>query len=114
MKENKEMEKRTWMAFLTAIFIAAAPTCFAQTGAFVYSVVNSASNREGPIAQGSIFTVRGFSLGPNQPVEAKPDSPPLELGGTSIKVVVGGNTFNCPMISASFDRATAILPSNTP
>jgi len=88
--------------------------CLGQPTPFVNSVVNSASYSVHPIAEGSIFTVFGFNLGPSQIVHA--NSYPLQplLGGTSINVTAGGRTFNCPMIYSLDVQAAAILPSNTP
>lgn len=90
------------------------PICLGQVTPSVYSVVNSASYSGRPIAEGSIFTVFGFSLGPGQIIHAGSYPLPFQLGGTSIVVTTGGRTFNCPMIYSSNVQAAAILPSNTP
>jgi uncharacterized protein (TIGR03437 family) len=88
--------------------------CPGQSTPFVNSVVNSASYSGHPIAEGSIFTVFGFSLGPSQIIHAGSYPLPFQLGGTSIDVTAGGRTFNCPMIYSSDVQGAAILPSNTP
>ncbi|HYL34589.1 MAG TPA: hypothetical protein VEV17_01605 [Bryobacteraceae bacterium] len=103
--------------FFRALMIASviAPACLAQLGApFVTSVVNAASYSNGGIAQGAIFTVLGYSLGPDQLVEAEPFSLPFELAGTSIQITAGAKTYDCPMVSTSYSEVSAILPSNTP
>lgn len=46
--------------------VSSVPICLGQATPFVNSVVNSASYSGHPIAEGSIFTVFGFSLGPSQ------------------------------------------------
>ena len=66
------------------------------------------------IAQGSIFTVFGFGVGPatSQTVGAFPL--PTTLGGTSIKVTVAGTTVDAIMLYTSAGQVSAILPSKTP
>jgi uncharacterized protein (TIGR03437 family) len=90
------------------------PNCLAQSTPFVYSAVNSASYSGHPIAEGSIFTVFGFNLGPSQIVHAGSYPLQFRVGGASFDVTAGGRTFNCPMIYSSDVQAAAILPSNTP
>ena len=94
--------------------VSSVPICLGQATPFVNSVVNSASYSGHPIAEGSIFTVFGFSLGPSQIVHTSFYPLQFQLGGTSIDVTAGGRTFNCPMIYSSDVQAAAILPSNTP
>ncbi|MBZ5607822.1 MAG: hypothetical protein LAP38_06175 [Acidobacteriia bacterium] len=97
-----------------SVAILAAPTCFAQLGApSVSSVVNSASYYD-HLAQGSIFTVFGYSLGPADLLSADVFPLPSELGGTSIKVTSGSSSLSCPMVYTSYAQLAAILPSNTP
>ena len=97
---------------VTAIFV---PAGLAQLGApGVTAVVNAANYSNRAIAQGSIFTVLGYSLGPGQTVQADPSALPFELAGTSIQVTVGGSTLDCPIVSTSYSQVSAVLPSNTP
>jgi uncharacterized protein (TIGR03437 family) len=103
--------RRTRLTALLAFVVFALP-CLAQTP-FVFSVSNSASYSP-VIAQGSLFVVFGFTLGPSQLTKATAYPLSLQLAGTSVSVVAGGNTFNCPMIYTSFGQVAAILPSNTP
>jgi len=98
---------------LAGALILASP-CFSQFGPFETAVVNSASYYTGPIAQGSIFIVYGFSLGPADLVQANTLPLQLQLAGTSVAVTSGGATFNCPMVYTSSTQVAAILPSNTP
>lgn len=81
---------------------------------YVASVANSASYSTTQIAQGSIFTVFGFGLGPNQLQQATSYPLPSQISGTSITVQVGNTVLNCPMVYASYGQASAILPSGTP
>lgn len=66
------------------------------------------------IAQGSIFAVFGDNLGPA--TLAQQPSYPLQktLGGTSIKVTVGGVTVDAIPIYTVKSQVGAVLPSNTP
>ena len=66
------------------------------------------------IAQGSMFIVFGQVLGPF-PLRGVGAFPlPTNLGGTSIRVTVGGTTVNAIMIYTSGNQVAAILPSSTP
>ena len=85
-----------------------------QAQPYVASVVNSASYSGSQIAQGSIFTVFGFDLGPGQLQQATSYPLPFQINGISINVAVGATVLNCPMIYASYGQASAILPSNSP
>jgi len=86
----------------------------AQTRPYVSAVTNSASYATSSIAQGSIFTIFGFDLGPDRLQQAGSYPLPPQIGGFSIKVTAGGVTLNCPMLYASNYQAAAILPSATP
>jgi uncharacterized protein (TIGR03437 family) len=66
------------------------------------------------IAQGSIFTVFGDRMGPSSLQLAASFPLPRELGGTSMRVTVGGTAVNPIMVFTSAAQAAAILPSNTP
>jgi uncharacterized protein (TIGR03437 family) len=83
------------------------------------SVLNAASYAapglpHGSIAQGSIFSIFGTSIGPSTP------SPPLafplstSLGGVSIKVFQGATSVNAYPIYVGAGQINAIMPSNAP
>lgn len=65
------------------------------------------------IAQGSMFVVFGQNMGPANLVQVNSLPVPATLGGTSIRVTVGGTTFNALMIYSSGGQVAAVLPSNT-
>jgi len=84
-----------------------------------YSVTNSASYEESGvnghgIAQGSIFIVFGYDLGPETLVQAGAYPLPLALGGTAITVSVGGVTAAVPILYTSSQQVAALLPSTFP
>jgi len=68
------------------------------------------------VAQGAIFTVVGSDLGPSTFLQVKSFPLPTTegLGGTTIKVKVGGVTETCIMIYTVASQVAAILPSATP
>jgi uncharacterized protein (TIGR03437 family) len=85
----------------------------------VYSLTNSASYQESGIngfgiAQGSIFIVFGYKLGPETLQQAAGFPLPLQLGGTSISVSVGGKTVSAPVLYTSSSQVAAVLPSAVP
>jgi uncharacterized protein (TIGR03437 family) len=75
---------------------------------------NSSADYSTTIAQGSLFVVFGFSLGPASLVQVSAFPLPNVLAGTSVTVKSGSTTLNCPMIYTSNAQVAAILPSNTP
>jgi uncharacterized protein (TIGR03437 family) len=68
----------------------------------------------GAVAQGSMFTVFGSNIGPATLVQVDEFPLPPQLGGTSIKVTVGGTTVDAIMIFSAAGQVGAVLPSNTP
>jgi len=69
----------------------------------------------GSLAQGSMATLFGVGMGPNQ--FAKVSAWPLqtEFQGVSVEITVGGTTVDAiPMIIASSGQITIMIPSNTP
>ncbi len=80
---------------------------------WIQSVGNSASYARG-IAQGSIFVIFGWQLGPDQLVQAPAYPLQPELAGTSVSVTAAGQTLACPMVYTSSRQVAAILPSATP
>ena len=108
---------KRFVQFGCALFLlaAAAP---AQT--FITDVVN-AGNRipsgfpSYGIAQGALFAVTGFGLGPDQLLQASFPLPTTDgLGGVTVQVAVGGSTVNAIMVYVSSKDVGAILPSSTP
>jgi uncharacterized protein (TIGR03437 family) len=98
--------------FLAAVVIAPAQPV-------VTGVANVASFAVSPlphsgIAQGSMFTVFGSGLGPASIQLVSSFPLPTMLGGTSIRVTVGGTTTDAIMIFSLAGQVAAILPSNTP
>ena len=85
----------------------------------ITNVENSASNisqrlPNSPIAQGSIFIVKGSDLGPANISVAPAAFQSTNLGGTSVAVTVGGTTGNVPLYYSSAGQVAALLPSNIP
>jgi len=68
----------------------------------------------GGLAQGSYFSIYGSSLGPAQWAKASSYPLPKSLGGTSVRISSGGNTYDALMVFASAGQINAILPSNVP
>jgi uncharacterized protein (TIGR03437 family) len=103
--------------FIFAFLIASC--AFAQPVITSAAVVNSASflSQGMPgsgIAQGSIFTIFGGGLGPNNIIQAGPLPLKTSLGGTSVTVTVGGQTVKAYILAALSYQVNALLPSNTP
>ncbi len=101
------------LAFSCAAALTAAPSITAIYNAASYappSLPNSG------IAQGSIFTLFGATLGPNvaQSASTYPLATTQGLGGTTVQVTVSGVTKNCVMLYASNPQVNVILPSSTP
>lgn len=102
-----------------SLALAGAAATWAAPAIRPNGIVNAASYAapnlpNGPVAQGAMFVVFGTGLGPAaiQVVNAFPL--PTALGGTSVKVTVGGTTVDCIMIYTLATQIAAILPSNTP
>lgn len=105
-----------------AVVLALAVTAAAQTPSIragADGVVNNASYvprglPNSSVAQGSIFAIFGSNLGPA--TLAQQPSYPLQktLGGTSVKVTVGGTPVDAIPIYTVAGQVGAVLPSNTP
>jgi uncharacterized protein (TIGR03437 family) len=82
------------------------------------SVANAASNRGflSPLAQGSIFVIKGIGLGPANISIAPTPFQSTTLNGTSVTIVdtAGGTATNALMYYTSGTQVAALLPSNTP
>jgi len=96
-----------------AIFAATGLTAQSGPPPEVYSA-NSSADYSTTIAQGSLFVVFGFDMGPANLVEISAFPLPNVLSGTSVTVTSGSTTLNCPMIYTSNAQVAAILPSSTP
>ena len=89
------------------------------TGPIVASVTNAASYIDpalpnGPIAQGSIFVVKGVNLGPASIAIASNAFQSTSLSGTSAAVTINGTTVAPLMYYTSAGQVAALMPSNTP
>ena len=110
-KIRRQVSRRLPVILLATLWISglsAAPT--------ITSIANAASNIgfNFPIAQGSIFVIKGSGLGPaNIFIDPQPFQH-TNTGGTSIAVTVGSTTVNALMYYASDGQVAALLPSNTP
>ena len=85
----------------------------------ITSVENAASNNapglpNAAIAQGSIFTIFGFNLGPSTLVVASSAFQSTTLSGTSASVTVNGQTIPVLLYYTSAKQVSCLLPSNTP
>lgn len=101
------------IAALALVGQAAFPALAQLSFPYVGPPMNSASYSP-DIAQGAIFTIFGSGMGPLALVQANSYPLPFEIGGTSVNVLSGGRTFNCPMFYSSDRQIAAILPSGTP
>jgi uncharacterized protein (TIGR03437 family) len=77
-------------------------------------VANSASYNQRAIAQGSLFVIFGSGMGPDTLVHASSFPLPTNLSGTSVRIVSGGTSLDCPLVYTSSSQVAAILPSKTP
>ena len=77
-------------------------------------IVNTASYTSGGIAQGSLFSIFGTNLGPDQSVQAASFPIPAALGGSSVRITQNGALYDAWVVYASKGQVNAILPSNIP
>lgn len=88
---------------------------------FIENIANAATNfiagtTPAPLAQGSIFVIKGNALGPATLAEA-PSGQIFQnttVSDTSVTVTVGSTTVNALMYYTSNGQLAALLPSNTP
>jgi uncharacterized protein (TIGR03437 family) len=88
--------------------LPAAPTITAVENAASNVVINA------PLAQGSIFVIKGSGLGPTNISIAATPFQSTSLSGTSVTVTVGSTVVNALMYYTSATQVAALLPSNTP
>ena len=105
------------VAALTSISFSVTVT--AGTLPLITSVENAASNNapglpNAAIAEGSIFNIFGFNLGPSTLVVAQNPFQSTTLSGTSATVTVGGTTVQILLYFTSDKQVSGLLPSNTP
>jgi len=84
----------------------------------VNAVLNNASYALPPlpnsgIAQGSLMVIFGTNVA-NANATATAFPIPLTMGGSSVRVTVGGTTVDCLMIYTTQNQIGVVLPSNTP
>ncbi len=91
--------------------VSTLPIAAAVTNAASY---NDPALPNGPIAQGSIFVIKGNNLGPATLAIAQSAFQSATLNGTSVNVTVGGTTVAALMYYTSVTQVAALLPSNTP
>ena len=70
--------------------------------------------RSGSIAQGSIFSIFGANIGPDELVQALTVPLPTELGETSVTITQGEVSVSAIVLAAVAGQINAIMPSNAP
>ena len=104
---------------ITLLFLLAACVALAQPS--ITAVQNAASNLPpglpgANIAQGSMFVVYGKNLGPSSYIIASSFPLPTTagIGGTTVKIQMGGITYNGIMYYSGPTQVATILPSTVP
>ena len=105
------------VAGLTAASFSATVT--AGTLPLITSVENAASNNapglpNAPIAEGAIFNMFGFNIGPATLVVSSNPFQSTSLSGTSASVTINGQTVAVLLYFTSATQVSGLLPSNTP
>ena len=100
-------------ALVFAIALRAAPAIY------LHQVVNAASYYApglpgGSIAQGSLFTIFGSALGPQQGISQSSFPLTTNFSGVSIQVTQGSTSVNAIPLYVSQGQINAIMPSNAP
>lgn len=114
-KPNQRVLTFAASAILT---VAGVPRLLAAAPAITV-IENAASNivpglPNAPLAQGSIFIIKGSGLGPSSISIASKPFQSTTLSGASVAVAVGSTTVNALMYYTSDGQVAALLPSNTP
>jgi uncharacterized protein (TIGR03437 family) len=68
----------------------------------------------GGLAQGSLFSIYGSDLGPDPYVKAAVAPFPKTLGGVSIEILSGSETYQATLLLASRNQINAALPADVP
>jgi uncharacterized protein (TIGR03437 family) len=97
-----------------AAILALLPDLDGQSSFPVVFSVNNSADYSTTIAQGSLFVVFGYAMGPAKLAQVSAFPLPNQLSGTSVTVTVRSTTLICPMVYTSDAQVAAILPSNTP
>jgi len=110
--------RRLSLFLAVAVLIGAAPVA-AQSRILPRGVVNAASFARpglpnGAIARGSIFSIFGTRLGPENPAQANSFPLPDSLAGVSIEVIQGDTTVAAIPLFAIASQINAIMPSDAP
>ncbi len=105
-------------AFIFVLVLGLATSLQAQIP-ILTAVVNAASNLlpglpNSAVAQGSLMVLYGTGLGPATLVSISNYPLPTALGGTSVKIAIGGKTIDALVYYSSATQAAAIVPSITP
>lgn len=113
---NLRLVLSTACALAFSVLIASVPVTAApqlQQGAVVNAASFLVDGAPGSaIAQGSLFTVFGVGVGPQDAVRADSFPLPLDLGGVKIKITANGQDHDAVILFAISSQVSAILPSN--
>ena len=77
-------------------------------------IVNAASNRGGPIARGSFFTIYGTDIGPSVPSQATSYPLPDTMGGVVVNISRGSVSKRAYLHFVSNSQVNGIIPSDAP
>jgi uncharacterized protein (TIGR03437 family) len=107
---------RLALRFSLFFLLAAVVTPWLSAAPNIQGVMNAASNVpfNSPVAQGSVFVIKGSGLGPADISVASAPFQSTTLSGTSVAVTVGSTTVSALMYYTSDKQVAALLPSNTP
>ena len=99
---------------ITAAFAGIAAAQPVVTGALNTASYITPGFPNAGLAQGSMIAIFGRNLGPASIAQAGAFPLPTELGGTSGKITVGGQSLDLVMVYSLATQVGAIIPSNTP
>jgi uncharacterized protein (TIGR03437 family) len=107
------------MRFSALLLLILPGAAFAQPAIFYRGIVNSANYAgsglpSGGVAQGSLFTIFGSSLGPTTGVSAPGYPLNATLQGVSISLTQGATQLTVYPLYVSAGQIDAIMPSNAP
>ena len=105
--------------FVTFSVFAAATALQAKPAIYLHQVINAASyyapgQPGGSIAQGSLVSIFGTALGPQQGISQTSFPLTNSFSGVSITVTQGSTTVNAIPVYVSAGQINAIMPSNAP
>lgn len=104
--------------FLTGVAVSAALVLPLDAAPKITRVANAAGfGRYGtpswPVAPGSLVTLTGQGLGPEEAVKAQGFPLANELGGVAVQIVAGTQTLDAWVVAAASNSVTFLLPSRT-